>query len=296
MNPDQNKNNSEEKKDTPSSERVPIKSLRTFQGDVQEAISKNKYSSTTILVSEQKRQIERPEVANLVKKSEVKNKTYILLGSIFIILGVASIVLLFNNIPENGVTPQEKQTTLITYSEERPITTSNLTRNDLVNNIIEQKQTWNGVVNSVLYINLNSNTNVEDISKVSSLIGPNMPPSLSRSFAKDYMLGIYSFDTNETFMIITIDDYSLAYPGMLKWEENMAKDLDGFFDINPSTLENSVFVDETVKNRDLRVLKDSTGKPLVIYSFIDRKTLIIARNEGILSAIVDKIILNKQVR
>ena len=148
-----------------------------------------------------------------------------------------------------------------------------------------------------MYLNIGPVNNPSDLSEITETIGRNMPPSLSRSFGKEYMMGIYSFDTNETFIIISIDDYSLAYPGMLKWEENMANDLDGLFDLSKNgVLETNTFVDETVKNRDMRVLKDSTGKPLVLYSFIDRETLVITKNESILSAIVGKIVLNKQVR
>ncbi len=292
MNPDQNTNKIEEKKEPQKTERVPIKSLRTFQGDVQEAISKNNYSATTVLVSEQKRKIERPEVTDLKKKYDIKNKSYLIIGSVLILLGMVAIYALFNIKTETPVTPEEKQDTIITYSEERIITTT-VNRDNLVKNVVDDKQSWGGVVNSVLYFNLGDEINA---GKLSGIVGPNMPPSLTRSLNDEYMLGIYSFDTNEAFIILSIEDYSLAYPGMLKWEENMAKDLNGFFDINPETLTNTSFVDETVKNRDMRVLKDSSGKPLVLYSFIDRKTLVITKNESILSAIVGKIILNKQVR
>ncbi|HRH26542.1 MAG TPA: hypothetical protein PLZ99_00050 [Parcubacteria group bacterium] len=299
MNPEQNKSTAEVKKEEiQKTERVPIKSLRTFQGDVQEAISKNKYSSTTILVSEQKRQIERPEMADLKKKADVKNKSYLIIGSMLILLGIGAIYLLFTNIKkEETITQEERQKTYITYSEIKEISDVNLTKDSLVQAIQNAKETWNGVVNSVMYLNIGPVNNPSDLSEITETIGRNMPPSLSRSFGKEYMMGIYSFDTNETFIIISIDDYSLAYPGMLKWEENMANDLDGLFDLSKNgVLETNTFVDETVKNRDMRVLKDSTGKPLVLYSFIDRETLVITKNESILSAIVGKIVLNKQVR
>jgi hypothetical protein len=294
MNPDSNKNNTEIKTEEQKTERVPIKSLRTFQGDVQEAISKNKYSSTTILVSEQKRQIERPEMADLKKKADVKNKTYLIIGSIFIILGLVTIYILFTNKKsETVITQEERQKTLITYSESKDISGTNITKETLVNVIEDVKKTWGGVVNSVMYLNMGDNS----VSKLAEIIGKNMPPSLTRSFGDEYMIGIYSFDTNEAFIILTIDDYSLAYPGMLKWEENIAKDLDGIFNLSENgELQTNTFIDETVKNRDMRVLKDKSGNPLVLYSFIDRKTLIIAKNESLLSAIVGKILLNKQVR
>ncbi len=299
MNPEQNqKTNNEEQKETLKNERVPIKSLRTFQGDVQEAISKNKYSATTVLVSEQKRKIERPEIADLQKKSEVKNKTYLVLGTTFILLGIISFLALYIINPNDGININQNPKTLVTFSDERNISDTELNRENLINLITENKQSWGSTVNSVLYINTSSEKQEGSIEKVVSIIGPNMLPSLQRSFGKDYMLGIYSFDTNETFIILTVDDFPLAYSGMLKWESDMAYDLDGFFDILNENFDESsnVFIDETAKNRDMRILKDKNGNPLVLYSFIDRQTLVITRNEGILSAIAGKIVLNRQVK
>ena len=60
INPDQNQINK-------------LKTLRTFQGDMQEYISKNNASITTIALAEQKRK-EKDGVNDLIKKSESKNK------------------------------------------------------------------------------------------------------------------------------------------------------------------------------------------------------------------------------
>ncbi|TSC70565.1 MAG: hypothetical protein CEO12_286 [Parcubacteria group bacterium Gr01-1014_46] len=298
MNPEENlKNNTEKSK---PEERVPIKSLRTYQGDVQEAIEKNKYSSTTILVSEQKRKLESPidpEKANQINKN--RNKTFVLLGVAFIVLGLVSISTLYY-IKSNEKVNIEKQTkSIITFSEERTVETTNQTKEDFINKILEDKSSWNMAVNSVLYLNILSETTEARIENVLSLLSPNMPPSLVRSFGEKYMFGVYSFDTNEPFIILNVNDFSLAYPGMLKWEKDMVTDLGGLFGVidsgNASTSV-PVFTDETIKNKDIRIAKDSSGNPLFLYSFVDRKTLIITKNQNILSALVDKLIINKQVR
>lgn len=300
MNPEQNQNvnKTSEAKEVVKPERVPIKSLRTFQGDVQEAIEKNKYSSTTILVTEQKRKLERPEIADLQKKSSIKNNTYILFGSLFIILGIVSFVGLYYLRPTNEVGVDKKQKTIITYSEEMEIESTNTDRGTIIKNIDENKESWDSIVNSVLYLNFKSGDNLESVENILSIFGPNMPPSLTRSFGEEYMAGIYSFDTNEFFVILTIEDYSLAYSGMLKWEKDISKDMGELFNIelNNGTTTDNTFVDEAVKNRDMRVLKDNNGNPKITYSFIDRKTLVITKSEGILSAIAGKITLNKQVK
>ena len=289
MNPEENKPKSEE--------RVPIKSLRTYQGDVQEAISKNKYTSTTILVSEQKRKLEAPVDEVVVKKYDIRNKSFVVFGIAFIAIGIALVSALYYLKAHEEVVIEQKTKAIIAYNEEQKINQMNLNREDLVSKIVESKTSWNATVNSVLYLNILDKNLEASAENVISTIAPNMPPSLVRSFGDEYMFGIYSFDTNEPFIILTVDDYAIAYSGMLKWELDAGKDLSTLFNIpaqNSSTT--LVFKDETAKNKDMRVLKDSAGAPLVLYSFIDRKTLVITKNENVLSAIVGKFLINKQTK
>ncbi|KND50225.1 MAG: hypothetical protein AB198_02740 [Parcubacteria bacterium C7867-003] len=292
MNPEENK--------TKPQERVPIKSLRTYQGDVQEAIEKNKYSSTTILVTEQKRKLESPvdpEKENQINKN--RNKTFIILGVALIVIGLVSISTLYYIKSNEKINVEQRTKSIITFSEEKTIDIGTTNEIDFALKVKELSNSWNMAVNSVLYLNLLINGNEAGVENTLSLVAPNMPPSLVRSFGEKYMFGIYSFDTNEPFIILTVNDFSLAYPGMLKWEKDLVKDLGGMFGAvvseNAST-STPVFTDETVKNKDLRVARDSSGNPILLYSFIDRKTLIITKNQNILSALVDKMIINKQVR
>jgi len=290
MNPEENK-----KKE----ERIPIKSLRTFQGDVQEAISKNNYSATTILVKEQVRKQENPvETAEVLGKSNARNKTFILFGIFFIVVGIVSVAALYY-IKSNEEVIIEKQTkAIIAFTEESPVSMTAVTRKEIFEKIIENKNKNGLVVNSVIYINPLINDNQIPTENLLSAIAPSMLPSLTRSFDKEYMLGVYSYDTNEPFIILTVKDYSLSYPGMLKWEETMANDLGEIFNYSPNTSSTTqrIFVDEVIKNRDIRVLKDSVGNSVLLYSFVDRKTLVITKNENMLSAIVGKLIISKQVK
>lgn len=295
MNPEEN--NIEKNK---PQERIPIKSLRTYQGDVQEAIEKNNYSSTTILVSEQKRKLENPIDPVTVEKYKIRNKNFIFFSVILIVLGIVSISGLYYLKSKEAVEIEQKTKTLIAFTEETNLSLGSVNQQELFSKFSESKTNWSTPVNSVLYVNPTVNGNEISTEDILSLIAPDMPPSLVRSFGEKYMLGIYSFDTNEPFIILTVKDFSLAYPGMLKWEKDMLSNLGNMFSIptieNASTTNVFTFKDEVIKNRDLRVVKDATGNTLVLYSFIDRKTLIIAKDEDILSAIVGKILINKQTK
>ena len=122
-----------------------------------------------------------------------------------------------------------------------------------------------------------------------------MPSELSRSFDKKFMVGIYSFDTNEPFIILKTSDYGASYAGMLKWEKEMSRDLGEIFSL-PATLYGAPFIDEEYKNKDLRVLRNTDGKVAMLYSFIDKNTLLITANENVFSAILGKYVISQQVR
>jgi len=300
MEPEQNQkpNIPEEKKVPETQERIPIKSLRTFQGDVQEAISKNKYSSTTILVSEQKRKLERPELETLSRTSKSRNKNFIFYGTVFIFLGLFAVTSIYY-IKSSEKTVIEKTTkTLLTFSKEKKVSLINISREELVTKFAEERNAFSAPVNSILYLNLLSKDKEVKTVDLLSIFSPKMLPSLVRSFGEKYMVGVYSFDTNEPFIILTVDDFSLSYSGMLKWENDIASDLGPFFEIPALDASSTprVFTDLSVKNKDIRIMKDSTGKSLILYSFIDRKTLVIAKTENVLTAIFAKFLINQQVK
>lgn len=278
---------------------VQIKNLRTYQGDVEEAIAKNHFTTSTILIAEQKRKAQN-ETSNpqQARNSGARNKFFILTGTLFLILGIATVGVVFYLKSRNAAVVIQNTKALMGFSEEKLISVSGLDREKFINDFLSEKQSSNLEVNSVLYINTtNTKGDPENIENVLSILAPNMPPSLSRSFDKEYMIGIYSFNINEPFIILTTNDFANSYSGMLKWEKDMVSDLGKIFsisqDVGSSTME---FKDEASRNKDLRVLRRSDKVSLLVYSFIDKNTLVITTNDTILNAIVGKYNISKQIR
>jgi hypothetical protein len=282
----------EEQKD-----RAPIKSLRTYQGDVEEAISRNKYSDTTIFVAEQKRRTDHPEKTVEVKYSPRRDKLFIYLGGIFFILGLGAIAIVYYIRYTEKVVIEQQTKTLLSFSAEKDLMIAGETRESLLEKIKNEKENFNLPINSVLYLNTTDGKNPVSMEKILSLLGPSQPPSLSRSFDTDYMIGVYAFDTNEVFLILKVKDFASSYSGMLHWEKDMPKDLAKIFSIDDGLLStSSSFVDEALKNKDLRIFKDSSNKTQLLYSFIDQETLIITKNENIFNAIIGRYSINKQAK
>lgn len=278
-------------------ERVPIKSLRTYQGDVEEAIAKNKYSSATILVAEQKRKETEPEKVIGVKYSGTRNKVFVYFGALFFILGFAVVSSIYYLKSRETVVIDKTVKTIIPPTKTKVLTISDNNRENLLSNLVTEKENFSSPLNSVLFINISDSSDPLKIDKILALIAPNQPSSLVRSFGKDYMIGVYSYDTNEIFIILTVNDYASSYSGMLKWEKDMARDLSKIYDVNQDVItSNTLFTDLALKNKDLRVLKDGGGKTQLLYSFLDKNTLIITKNEKIFSAILAKINISKQAK
>lgn len=286
------KQKSEQKIDTSA------KSLRTYQGDVEEAVSKNHYSTSKIFVAEQKKKIEAMPSVEIPRDTGARNKLFIIIGATLLVLGIIIIGTMYYIKSRNEVVIQQKTSALIGYSEEKILPTTNSTKEKLIKDILAEQQSFNLPVNSVLYINtVNSSSTPTEIENILSLIAPQMPSSLSRSFSKEYMIGMYSSGANEPFIILTTNDFASSFSGMLKWEKYMSSDLGKLFSLTQNTGSTTIeFKDEALHNKDLRVLRDENDRTILLYSFIDRNTLVITSSENIFTALIGKYNVSKQIR
>lgn len=290
MNPEEN-----EKKPPLQEVLKPNKSLRTYQGDVEDAISKNNYSSKDIFLAEQEKRVDGTS-ANPFIKPTVKNNLVMVLAFILLILGVVVIGFVYYMKSSEEIVVAQRTKQIISFSEEKAISIATTTREKFIGELVEEKVTLNLPVNSILYLNtVDGREEPAQTEAMLSLLAPRMPNSLARSFSNKYMLGVFSFDTNEPFILLKTDDYGLSFSGMLKWEKDAAIDLGRLFGFSQNASSSAaVFVDEERRNKDLRVLRDGQGKILLLYSFIDQETLLITKNENIFNAILSKYLISQQ--
>lgn len=153
-----------------------------------------------------------------------------------------------------------------------------------------------------------------------------MPRILMNNTAVDSTVGVVGAD-NQTypFFILRVASYDSAFAGMLRWESSLASDMQMLYPppitklpaVNTSTTtatsteksntsNNSTsttttkqivpipagFVDETIVNHNVRVLKNASGQSILLYGFANKHTLIIARNADAFTVILGK--LNQQ--
>ena len=126
------------------------------------------------------------------------------------------------------------------------------------------------------------------------------------------LLGAYGSDEgNAPFIIFKTDFFQNSYAGMLDWEKNMVDDLAILLNFEEkiknqnntgtSTVRGYLavrgrFEDKIILNRDVRKFTNENGVSLLVYSFIDKDTLVITTSENVLRSIIQKLEKQTQIR
>jgi hypothetical protein len=285
----------------PEENKKPIKALRTYQGDVEEALGSTKSSAATIMVAEQKRREERPDFAPKPKpvvNSSERNRLYLVLSSVLIFLAISTIGGVYYIKSRENVSTNQNSKALVGYTQEKKLIVASTSADQLRRSLSAEVEKFKMPANSLLFINTLDQNGLEyPAEELTRELFVRIPAELSRSFDDRYMIGVYSFDTNAPFIILKTNSYQNSYAGMLKWEKEMPSDLKFLFNLpTDTTNEGGLFKDEEYKNKDLRIIRGRDGKSVLLYSFIDRKTLIITTDENVFSAILGKYIISQESR
>ncbi len=353
---------------TPQSQ-VVIKNLRTFQGDVAEAMKKQGTSFVSIALAEKKREEENQKKSaeaglrktNIIPAVEIqksgslkstlppqtpiqkiiaepivvevnheaRNRVIIIVSSIvFILLGIGAVGAFYvfqKNTPVVVAEPAENKT-IVAYNKASAVTVDTATQDELFETLNRQRREKVLGDNETLYISLVTTATDNSLVPISparffKIFENSAPASLIRAFGTKMMFGLYKTSENEPFLLIRVDSFDNAFTGMLEWESTINKDIGTLFsknllpitevvpttDSTPGTTtvqktlnvdlaNGSVFEDETIKNKDIRILRNKQGGTILLYSFIDKNTLLITGSQAVLEVMVNKVADQKLVR
>jgi len=289
--------------ETPAKEYVEpkIKRIRTYQGDIANTLKTEQTSAVQMVLAEHKRKQKREETEAPTTK---KNLTFIVLSTTLAIVGTLALSAIAFYFIREAITPEEQPPIEVTspiFSEtKKEFNITGLSGVKLVEDIKNEVLNINIRLDFVEHLYF-----TEDISRadgepnVKVLVTPQrffkimetkMPDSLLRSFEPEFMFGIHSFNGNQPFMVLNTELFESTFAGMLKWESFMASEMLPMFGVatTPAILDKK-FEDAVVKNRDLRVLRDSEGEIILLYSFFNRNTLIISTDTTTLDEVVTRL-------
>lgn len=145
-----------------------------------------------------------------------------------------------------------------------------------------------------------------------NLLGYSAPEMLKRSLVDSWMFGVYGNDNENTpFIILKTDFFQNAFAGTLKWEPAMPEELATILNyrdkiraennLSSSTIASyfavkGKFVDRVILNRDVREFITEAKNTLLVYSFIDKDTLLITTSESTMRNLIQRLEKQPQVR
>ncbi len=280
---------------------LPLKQIRTFQGDVAEALQKQHESLVSIQRVEHLKKDATQSSGGLTDVSKKRIEfTYLLLGSFLLfMLSATGVWYAYNEYVKKTTTPPiAAPENRFIYSEgELVLNISETSREDFIKTL---SSALGGVAEGevrhvVLKKGILEETELLPTSEFFSILKSRAPGQLVRAFDPLFMLGAYG---KSTFLIIKLASFENAFAGILAWEKDLNRDIGPLLatkEISRNIESGTAFIDIIDRNKDARMLS-FYDQPTLIYSFLDNNTLIITDNLETLRVVVDRLTKEKLSR
>lgn len=295
------------------------KPIRTYESDVADALANKKTSVMTMAIAENQRRTGEEGISNK-EPSHMGQKIFtIILSIVLIATGLGGGYYLYLKSPLAPQPPAiTKQTipSLVTPDSQKLLAVGALKDDQLIRTVSNALQ-GQDAANSYLYEFILTQTVGSTTMRITgpdfiSRLNLSMPDTLVRSLTNGWMLGIYGAEDQKLpFVILKTDFFQNAFAGMLKWEPDMPDELATLLNyrekalaVDPNSTSSiasyftirGTFEDRTILNRDVREFKNERGELLVLYSFIDKDTLLITTSEAALMGLIDRIEKQNYIR
>lgn len=306
---------------TPRVESPIVRRLRTLKGDVEEAMKSGKAtlvsmaSAEVMRQSSQKQELEKAVLNEHRKEARiptVKSKSQktlvfvsILVSILLIGAGIAGVYFFkMQALRPVKIIKTPSATSFIPIQFEIKIITDKRNSSYLKANVAAARKGGVGNLNEVGAIYL-SKSDISTDSHERALTTKEFltafeiraPEELTRTLSPEFMLGLYRFPENQSFLIFKTDAYETAASGMFAFEYNLEEDIGKFLrtpldfayaSTTDALTNRRVFKDAVIKNNDARVIYNDKNELLFFYTFLkDRETLIMATNPETLEKIIN---------
>lgn len=300
-----------------------VKAVETYQGDIERVVQKGKTSVVSIAAAE----AERRNIDAIQKKPAFKKETlslmrkivFIVGGVVFLLGAVVVIYVAFKRPPSVDI-QSPIQAPFINVDETKILTipTGAINHATMINALEAQREGVSlslGLISRFYIATATSSGAQPELVTTTRLLqamSSTVPGALLRAIDdQEYLLGVHSYDDNQPFLILKVDDYEQAFSGMLEWEATMERGLTPFFTRTPQLhLSNAVststatstatttppvpvlhssFVDRIVENYDARVIENDQKDILLLWAFLNRSTLVITTNDATLREIISRL-------
>lgn len=201
-------------------------------------------------------------------------------------LGVASTFWLFGKQEETVTIKSQGIYALIQANEQLPVSLTNNSQAFMQNIMTAEPKALSEIAITYPTMNVQGSTEIAETSEILSVLSWQMPMSLRRNI-EDINFGLWRGE--DPFIILKTESFDIALSGMLNWEKNISQDLAPLFGtpvtrtFDPNSREASqtkpaYFIDSVLDNLDVRILRDELYKDRIVYSFIDKNTILITKS------------------
>lgn len=281
-----------------------LKQIRTFEGDVAEAIKKQNESLISIQRKEEKK---REAVQTLSPNAGVQVEGESSGTVRALILALTTIVLIggggygayyaWTNYSTKTAPPIISTPTnqFVSASAETNIDASTLGRQSVINIVTEARHKDRGSSSLEQLVWRHGNTPDAELLSTSDFLirlASHAPSALVRAFNPLFMFGVLGSAPGHAVMLIKLNSFENAFPRMLDWEPKIAEDILALFadeDTVGGTSATEEFTDKTIQNHDTRVLKDSSGNIVFMYGFFDNSILIMTDGEEAFRTVINRL-------
>ncbi len=219
------------------------------------------------------------EKKNLSPES-AKNRFYMLVGLLFIVLGLGTLFFFFGKKEAPTIPVEEQFVPLIFNDASTSIEVDDFTKEKIsqaVANAVSGTGVKEGGVEGIYLVQ-----NKKDIGlrEFITLIKGNFTAPSSRLLVDDnFLMGAVNAETKDFFILLKTRSLTDIFDAMRAWENKMFFDLQGFFGINLSAenkyLLTADFEDAVIENKNARILYDKDEKIVMLYIFADDNSVVV---------------------
>ena len=265
-----------------------LSSLRTYQGDMAEFIHEKDESVVSIVVKEKERKEKEEKLKPLVKPEKgvpgnlSKNIVRVLVALLLIVGSIFAVKYVIGMWGERSTPIVVLKEEILPYTSMASL--SNVDQTDLLEELWKNRE-----ANGIEIVKIADGVGVvqETARQFFSYLKTPIPASLSRTLGDDYFIGVSTESKKSApFLVFKVNDFGIAFSQMIEWEKNIHNDLDflvGYHDTATTTTLS--WRDVIVKNKDTRVLFSNKEEVFLVYTFLDKNTILIGPNLNVIVSV-----------
>lgn len=223
------------------------------------------------------------EKRNLSPESK-KNKFFLLISAILLVLGVALVLAFLLNKTDNTVPVAEQFVPLIFNDKSDFVEVADFNKDKIEQTIFNQTNgtdVKNGGVEG-FYLTVNKQT--VWLRQFIALIKGSFVAGNASVVGENFLMGVVNGKSKDFFILIKVRSLADVFDSLRAWENKMFFDLHGFFGVeisaDTSYLLTKNFDDGVVENKNARILHDKDDNIVLMYIMADDDSIIITNTEA----------------